>query len=86
MQVVSPEKLLIFKNQDGWEPLCKFLGVPVPDVPYPHLNKGGSVTEEVAANSYIFEPIKRDVKISLAIIAISIALLIVMAILLGIYT
>ena len=37
-QHVPPEKLLIFQVKDGWEPLCKFLGVPVPDVPFPHVN------------------------------------------------
>lgn len=24
----------------GWEPLCDFLGLPVPDVPFPHSNRG----------------------------------------------
>jgi Sulfotransferase domain len=33
-----PEKLLEFSYLDGWEPLCKFLKVPIPDVPYPNLN------------------------------------------------
>lgn len=32
------DKLLVFKASDGWAPLCKFLGKPVPDVPYPHVN------------------------------------------------
>ena len=32
------EKLLIFEAQNGWEPLCDFLGVPVPDTHYPHTN------------------------------------------------
>lgn len=36
--VVPPERLLIFKAEDGWEPLCKFLGVPIPDKPYPRTN------------------------------------------------
>lgn len=27
-----PERLLIYKLGDGWEPLCKFLGKPVPEV------------------------------------------------------
>jgi hypothetical protein len=26
--------------RDGWEPLCKFLGVPVPDEPFTHENIG----------------------------------------------
>lgn len=33
-----PEKLLVFRASDGWEPLCKFLGKAVPDQPYPHTN------------------------------------------------
>lgn len=38
-QHVPPEKLLVFSVKEGWEPLCAFLGVPVPvDKPFPHLN------------------------------------------------
>lgn len=28
-------KFLEFEPTDGWRPLCEFLGVPVPDEPYP---------------------------------------------------
>ena len=37
-QHVPPEKLLIFQVKEGWEPLCAFLDVPVPDAPFPHVN------------------------------------------------
>ncbi|MFN8494841.1 MAG: sulfotransferase [Caldilineaceae bacterium] len=38
-QTVLPERLLVFEVKQGWEPLCQFLGVPVPqDKPFPHLN------------------------------------------------
>ena len=37
-RVVPSEKLLVFDVREGWEPLCEFLGVPVPDKPFPHLN------------------------------------------------
>lgn len=38
-RVVPQDKLLIFDVKQGWEPLCKFLGVPVPEgVPFPHMN------------------------------------------------
>ena len=30
--------MLEWKIQDGWEPLCEFLGVPVPDQPFPRTN------------------------------------------------
>lgn len=32
-------EVLQFKAEDGWEPLCKFLGVKVPDQPFPRLNE-----------------------------------------------
>ncbi len=35
---VPAERLLIFDVSQGWEPLCAFLGVEVPDEPFPHLN------------------------------------------------
>ena len=35
---VPREKLLIFSVKDGWEPLCKFLDVPIPDGPFPNTN------------------------------------------------
>ena len=36
---VPPERLLVFGVGEGWEPLCKFLDVEVPDRPFPHLNE-----------------------------------------------
>ena len=32
-------RLLIFTVTDGWTPLCDFLGVPVPDEPFPRVNE-----------------------------------------------
>ena len=37
---VPPERLLVMEIKDGWEPLCDFLGKPIPDGPFPHLNEG----------------------------------------------
>ncbi|KAF3025085.1 hypothetical protein E8E14_014542 [Neopestalotiopsis sp. 37M] len=37
-RTVPPERLLVMKLSDGWEPLCKFLGKPVPDEPFPRVN------------------------------------------------
>lgn len=37
-RVVPPEKLLVYEVKEGWGPLCGFLGVEVPDGPFPHLN------------------------------------------------
>lgn len=35
---IPKERLLVFKPQDGWEPLCEFLNVPVPQEPFPNTN------------------------------------------------
>lgn len=34
----GPDRLLVFEAKDGWEPLCRFLGVGVPDTDYPRVN------------------------------------------------
>ena len=33
------ERLLVYSPQEGWEPLCAFLGVPLPDEPFPRINR-----------------------------------------------
>lgn len=39
-ETISPERLLVLELDQGWDPLCKFLGIDVPkDIPYPHSNK-----------------------------------------------
>jgi len=35
---VPAERLLVWEVKQGWEPLCQFLDVPVPDVPFPNVN------------------------------------------------
>jgi hypothetical protein len=35
---IPPERLLVFEVRQGWGPLCEFLGVPVPDTPFPREN------------------------------------------------
>jgi hypothetical protein len=37
-RTVPAERLLVFEAKQGWGPLCEFLGVPVPDEPYPRVN------------------------------------------------
>ncbi|KAH8663498.1 hypothetical protein BGZ60DRAFT_379684 [Tricladium varicosporioides] len=44
-EIVPRENILEWAPQDGYEPICKFLGKPVPGEPFPHINKGDSVAE-----------------------------------------
>ena len=36
---VPENKLLIYDVSEGWQPLCNFLELPVPEEDFPHLNK-----------------------------------------------
>jgi hypothetical protein len=35
---IPPERLLVFNVAEGWDALCRFLNVAVPDTPFPNLN------------------------------------------------
>ena len=38
LRVIGSDRLLVFDVKEGWAPLCRFLGAPVPAEPFPHLN------------------------------------------------
>ncbi len=44
----SRERLLTCHLGDGWEPLCRFLGKPVPEVPYPLSNSTEEFKSSIA--------------------------------------
>lgn len=35
---IPGDRLLVYEMGDGWEPLCRVLGKPVPDIDFPHVN------------------------------------------------
>jgi hypothetical protein len=45
-RTISPERLLTYTVAEGWAPLCDFLGVAVPETPFPRTN----TTEEFREN------------------------------------
>jgi hypothetical protein len=47
LKLVPKERLLVYNVADGWEPLCKFLNVPVPSTPFPKSNVRESFKEGV---------------------------------------
>lgn len=48
-RTIAPERLLTFDVAEGWEPLCRFLEVPVPDAPFPRTNSTEEFQARVAA-------------------------------------
>jgi len=45
---IAPERLLVYRVSDGWEPLCEFLDVPVPDMEFPCTNSRNETKELLA--------------------------------------
>jgi Sulfotransferase domain len=43
----STDNLLVWTATDGWGPLCEFLELPVPDVPFPHVNDAKMFTGRI---------------------------------------
>lgn len=54
---VPADKLLIFVVDQGWGPLCKFLGVPTPSTPFPNVNDRAAIKKIIAGiikGAYVF--------------------------------
>jgi hypothetical protein len=47
--VIPAERLLLYDPADGWAPLCSFLGVPVPQEPFPVVNTTNDFQAMIAA-------------------------------------
>jgi Sulfotransferase domain len=70
-RLVPKDRLLVFQVADGWEPLCKFLGCPVPEgMPFPHLNEGDQTLKDVVRQLFIGPWVRR-----IALTAIGLAVL-----------
>ncbi|MBL7501840.1 sulfotransferase family protein [Frankia sp. CNm7] len=46
---IPADRLLVFDVAQGWEPLCSFLGIPVPADPFPRANESGGFEAEQRA-------------------------------------
>ena len=49
-KTVPADRLLVFSVKEGWEPLCKFLEVPVPDQPFPRVNDTATIKKNMKMN------------------------------------
>ena len=38
-KTIPPERLLVWNAAQGWDPICKALGLPVPGIPFPWVNR-----------------------------------------------
>lgn len=45
---IAAERLLVFEVSQGWGPLCEFLGVPIPNTPFPRVNSRAEMAAMLA--------------------------------------
>ncbi|PPE75143.1 hypothetical protein C3942_05555 [Solimonas fluminis] len=53
---VPADKLLIFSADQGWNPLCEFIGKPVPTTPFPNINSRAQfqkIKGEMSKGAYV---------------------------------
>ncbi|KAH6621582.1 hypothetical protein B0J18DRAFT_411313 [Chaetomium sp. MPI-SDFR-AT-0129] len=75
--LVPKDRLLEWYIEDGWEPLCQFLGKPVPDVEFPHanaLNTGWKAREDQANKRWIERAFLNMILLGFAITAVTVML------------
>jgi hypothetical protein len=75
--LVPPDRLLIFNVKDGWEPLCEFLNVPVPNEPFPWANVAFADAEKIFKKVFIRDLLKFSLPY-VAVVVLVIVLLIVL--------
>lgn len=73
-QNVPADKLLVYEVSEGWDPLCKFLEVAVPNKPFPHKNKRGGFFKEAVQSAKVVERMKQEMYIAFSIFGIIMAL------------
>lgn len=45
IKTVPADRLLVYQVKEGWEPLCRFLDMPVPDMDFPRINSRDETVE-----------------------------------------
>ena len=74
-RVTPSSRLLEFKLEDGWEPLCTFLGRPIPDIDFPRVNEAAALSEKIRLIAWkgIKNVLRTSLKVSSVILVLVIA-------------
>jgi hypothetical protein len=68
-RVVPADRLLVYEVSEGWDPLCSFLGVPVPEGrPFPHLNDAEEFRSRIERAAFVMRAIALSVLGAVALI------------------
>ena len=74
-RMTPSERLFKFQLEDGWEPLCKFLEKPIPNVEFPRVNESAALSEKIGliARRGIMNALGVSLKLLLPIAVLTIA-------------
>nr|CAB3262602.1 uncharacterized protein LOC100180848 [Phallusia mammillata] len=62
------DRLLVYSVKEGWEPLCNFLNLPIPNRPLPHKNHGATIYDDRVKNDPTFQKMKREAFVIVSLI------------------
>ena len=73
--MVPKERYLEWTAEDGWDPLCEFLGKPVPNEPFPYVNtkSKGWKEKEAKWNAELVKPALRNLGINAVVLTCGLA-------------
>jgi hypothetical protein len=71
--VIPRDKLLVFNVKQGWKPLCEFLAVEVPDVPFPRSNVNSEAIPDLMNFSNVGKRMFQEVIFMLTVMVIVLA-------------
>ncbi|KAK3734681.1 hypothetical protein QZH41_013942 [Actinostola sp. cb2023] len=67
---IPRDQLLVYNVKQGWQPLCEFLGVEVPDVPFPRLNVNNAGIADLINKSHLWDRMKNELALILALVGL----------------
>ena len=73
MNTVPPERLLVYNVKEGWDPLCKFLGMDIPNHPFPRKNNR-LAKKEADRELFVNTAMKKVGKIIAFVLVITVAI------------
>ncbi|KAK3742620.1 hypothetical protein QZH41_000462 [Actinostola sp. cb2023] len=67
---IPRDQLLVYNVNQGWQPLCEFLGVEVPDVPFPRLNVDNAGIADLINKTHLWDRMKNELALIMALVGL----------------
>ncbi|EDO38865.1 predicted protein [Nematostella vectensis] len=70
---IPTNQLLVFNPREGWVPLCAFLEVEVPDIPFPQINVSSKDVSTILLNSWTVRRMRKELVLVMSLLVLLIA-------------